>query len=133
MNRSSLLWSLALVALPVLAACGQKAPPDEPLVGPYSLHARADPAERIVCIQRAESCVQDVLPGPTVAAVGFDQRHLVIVRAPPGGGAEEYFYVVRHPEEQSALGAEAVHGPLTAEAFAAEQAKLRLPQVSQRF
>jgi hypothetical protein len=124
---------VALALLLPLAACGQKPPPAQPLVGPYSVTALDDPLRRSVCIQREDACVQDVLPGPAVVAVGFDQRHLVIVRQTPGETQDAYYYVVRHPDEQSALGAANVHGPMTAEAFAAEQTRLRLPQIAKHF
>lgn len=125
------LAALALVL--ALTACGPKPPEAQPLVGPYSVVALDDPLRRAICIQREAACVQDVLPGPAVTAVGFDQRHLVIVRQTPGETQDAYYYVVRHPDEQSALGAENVHGPMTAGAFAAEQTRLRLPQIAKRF
>jgi hypothetical protein len=124
---------VVLALLLPLAACGQKPPEAQPLVGPYSVLALGDPMRRSICIQRQDACVQDVLPGPTVVAVGFNQRHLVIVRQNPGETQDAYYYVVRHPDEQSALGAANVHGPMTQADFTAEQARLRLPQIAKRF
>jgi hypothetical protein len=124
---------VVVTLLALLAACSPKPPEAQPLVGPYSIVHLDDPLRRAICIQRQDACVQDVLPGPALVAVGFDQRHLVIVRQTPGETEDAYYYVVRHPDEQTALGAANVHGPMTEAQFAIEQAKLRLPQIARRF
>ena len=82
---------------------------------------------------RGVGCAIDGLPDATVFAAGADTRYVVVARHPLGNrNVTEYFYFARTDRESRGWGngPEKIIGPISADAFDAAQAKLRLPPLS---
>jgi hypothetical protein len=136
----------------MLSACFPLAASDvihnEMLTGPYRLHA-IDTMESMAILWEIPrgGLVGDGLPGPTVFQAGFDERYLVAAVHPQYCGpfdtgctrhgmnreVTEYWYVIRSPDESERLPYDGIKGPFTAQQFAAEKARLRLPGFNVRF
>jgi hypothetical protein len=139
--------SVALMALAV-SACLFDTIHDEQLVGPYRLHA-IDTMETMAILWEIPGggLVGDGLPGPTVFAAGHNDRFLVAAVHPPvcpdigpdcsdfamRRAVTEYWYVIRSPDERERIPYDGIRGPFSARQFAAEKARLALPEFSIRF
>jgi hypothetical protein len=139
----------ALAALLALGGCFRSdTVHDETLVGPYRLHA-IDTMETMAILWEVPEggLAGDGLPGPTVFAAGHNDRYLVAAVHPPvcrdlnpecsdfgmRRDVTEYWYVIRAPSERERIPYNGIKGPLRADQFAAEKARLGLPDFSTRF
>lgn len=133
MERRRLLPLFALL----LGACGGFVH-DETLAGPWRLVAVDRQEDMMLCRSiEGGGCAGDGLPGPRIIAAGADERHVVVIRRAPssdartGGSADEYYYLIRTSDEATRGGS--LHGPFDVAQFAAEKARLGLPEFSRVF
>ena len=127
-----------LIMLAALAGCGGS-DHDQQLSGSYRLVAIDLRENMIVCRRIAGAyCVGDKLPGPSVFAAGANKRYVTIARHPMAIGSAsdrrvtEYYYVIRHRDDEALHDGDLI-GPLNEAQFAAAQARLQLPTFSRDF
>jgi hypothetical protein len=122
--------ALALLAALALAACDIAY--DRRIDGPYKLLA-IDGIENTSVVYALDHNSSIGRIGPTVFAVGHDTDYIVAARHRykrpfgPTSSITEYFYVIR-AEDGRYKDDDAVRGPFTYEEFAAEKARLALPE-----
>jgi len=102
------------------------------IAGPYRLAAPDGPASTHVCYDQRTDCLERI-PG-VVFTWGSDKHYVVAARHPqnPDTGEidkrrTEYFYIDRTIDEGGPSPSLAVRGPFSADAFAAEVLRLKLP------
>lgn len=112
---------------------------DEQLSGSYRLVAIDLDENMIVCRQiKGAACVGDELPGPTVFAAGADNHYVTIARHPmemepaPDKRVTQYYYVIRHRDDELLRDGDVI-GPLNEAQFTAAKAQLHLPAFSKTF
>jgi hypothetical protein len=117
-----------------LAGCGGFVY-EKQLSGSYWIVAVDSPESVIVCRKLVGSdCVGDELPGPRVFAAGANGRYVTIARhpaaegAPPDMSVTEYFYVIRHRDDEPLHDGDVV-GPLNKAEFDAAKDRLELPAI----
>jgi hypothetical protein len=100
--------------------------------GPYRLAAPEGPASTHVCYDQRTACLERI-PG-VVFTWGADEAYVVAARHPknPDTGEidrlrTEYFYIDRRIDDGGPFSPRAVHGPFSANAYAAEVLRLKLP------
>ncbi|MGE8132974.1 hypothetical protein ACQKO5_05145 [Novosphingobium subterraneum] len=111
----------------LLALAGCESEPIE-VSHPFYLWHLEDPSNTYLfrCIEPADECAVDGLPGPGVISAGADSRY-VVVKTDHG-----YFYFKRTAHETKGWGndPEKIIGPLNEHDFKATAEKLRLPNLS---
>ncbi len=125
-----------LVGTALLGACwpGWDTVHEEHLTGPYHLFA-ADLHEGMTLLRKNSDGSMDNsgLPGPTAVAAGFNDRYVTLAVDPvesegEARSARRFFYIDRTVHEAMPFAKDAVSGPLDANAFAREKARLSLPE-----
>jgi hypothetical protein len=109
-------------------------------VGPYRLVATDIDDDMAICWSTpGGGCLVDGLPGPTVFAVGFDDKYLVAAvhpsdfDAPPNRSIIHYYYVIRSPEEIKNFPSNGIRGPFNEVDFFVEKGRLHLPEFTMTF
>jgi hypothetical protein len=114
-----------IVAAITLSACGYVR--DEHIDGPYRLVAIDSFDETDVCYELPHDACIGRVP-PTVYAVGFDTKFLVIARHPSGEqSTSEYYYLIRALDGPLIDPSVSVRGPYDAATFRVESKRLGLP------